>query len=526
MRYFLFVMALFSAFFVSASYPDDGYDYLNPNSPSESKKYLARFKSGNGVAWNPILFDETKYSIIFSETQDPQQSCGFLMNEIEALDNYIENDNGYVFDYWRGGRPCKYLPEKPTSIDSVSGSFYIKKCDQDGVSIEDCRYFTRLQMSYAVSIFPDIKPSCKPYPAEQGFIDHYGNQMCAPKKTRSDCPEFGTNTILPALNNTASLICYKDKGYNSCAYEKQGSTYKAVGKQCSDTDVTDDYQGDPSIPDPDKCTKGTYVDNSTGQQVNTSTCPINPDKVCSNVQVNGEYTTVCPHNCGQMNGVFVCTGQDSDADGLPDSIDPEPNTLDENPTTPNESTEKDSLESLNSKSTIANNHLANIANKLDTIANSPGILNSGNGGSNSSDSDGTGEGTEIKIDLNEVNQNTFDTAQGVADLNKALTEEPDQAISEFNPTDQSTSWWTRDYETGVQGVWEEKYPELQQTELFTFLNTLVVSGAGSAPDMTMDFSALGLGQGSFNIDPRVYSFLSIFFLVITGFTCRKIIFGG
>ncbi|WP_138632643.1 hypothetical protein [Pseudoalteromonas spongiae] len=341
------------------------------------------------------------------------------------------------------------------------------------------------------------------------------------------CPEFGSNSLLPKGANVSQKVCYTDKSGNACSYESTDTGYKATGQPCDQGDPIPDYEGDPKKPDPNECES--IYDESTG--TNTATCPINPDDVCSNVRVNGEYYSVCPEGCGQSDGVFICTGIDTDGDGIPDNLDDDPNTPKEpDDRTPDEKQtdtmqqQADILQSISNKSTDANNLLRSINDKLANSSNSNDSSNSNNSDSNS-DSDDT-DLPEIKIDLNEVEQNTLNTADGIADLNKVLTEEPEQTISDFEPSDQGVSWWTRDYENGVKGVWEEKYPEIQQTELFTFLNTLAVSGGGSAPDMSIDFSALGLGQGSLNIDPRVYSFLSIFFLVCTGFACRRIIFGG
>jgi hypothetical protein len=526
MRFFILTMALFSAFFVSANVSSEyaiqslklKHSELVKGNQKTSNKYKCIVTAGN---------KEIAFALDIT-----QLGCEELGEA--ALEGYQPTGPSPFTDFESN------LTRASCVVSRAFDAFIELKCTQTKRYINP--HAEKESDKYGNIPFINITAIARdPIPVESFICDdpYYttgpvakdGSNdavWCYNKNDVGDdyCPEFGSNSLLPKGTNTAQKLCYTDKSGNDCIYESTDSGYKATGQTCHSVDPVPDYAGDPKKPDPNDCE--TVFDNSLNKYI--STCPINPDQTCSNVRVNGEYYSVCPEGCGQIDGVFVCTGIDTDGDGIPDNLDDDPNTPHSDDRTQDEKQtdtmeqQTDILQNISNKSTDANNLLRGINDKLSQIADSPGIKNSG--GSSSSPDNSDGEGTEIKIDLNEVNQNTFDTVQGVADLNKALTEEPEQSISEFSPTDQSTSFWTRDYENGVKGVWEEKYPELQQTELFTFLNTLAVSGGGAAPDMSIDFSALGLGQGSFVIDPRVYAFLSIFFLVITGFTCRKIIFGG
>ncbi|WP_372771220.1 hypothetical protein [Pseudoalteromonas sp.] len=130
------------------------------------------------------------------------------------------------------------------------------------------------------------------------------------------------------------------------------------------------------------------------------------------------------------------------------------------------------------------------------------------------------DGGNVNIDLTNVEEYT----KGTMD---ALTVEPEQGFKDFVPTEDMTSFWTTEYEDGIAGVWEEKNQELQDTSMFTFLDQFVINGAGQSPSMSIDFSSLGFGGSvAFELDNRVYGFLSVFFLACAAFACRKIIFGG
>lgn len=516
-------MALLSAFFVSAQ----ELDMEDLKFPNFRGKKIASMIEGPREPLTDTNNDGVYY-LYERVGRNFREACSEVAALLKDMDHGVspESWGSKQMDFieWQSDLPCMVEPPAGSSYTNVT-KFNAGFClqSQGGQCNRWYKQTRELKISYGGET--QGEPECPPdnEPAHKFKVTWAGETMCARElDDPKNCPEFGDKQYISLGENTSATVCYTDKGGTACSYSFDDVTksYKADGKVCDGTE--DDYEGDPTKPDPDKCISSTISDLD-GNESNVAMCPINPDEHCSNVSVDGEYYSVCPDGCGQIEGRFFCSGLDSDEDGVPDVIDDDPLTPNPNPD-PNpdpDGTNVSYLENLtsniNNKATQRNNLLKSMNDKLGAIARSPGIT--GTGGTD-------GDGSEIKIDLNKVNQNTLDTAEGVADLNKALTEEPDQSISEFEPTDQGTSWWTRDYENGVKGVWEEKYPEIQQTELFTFLNTLAVSGGGSAPDMSIDFSALGLGQGSFNIDPRVYSFLSIFFLVCTGFACRKIIFGG
>lgn len=90
-------------------------------------------------------------------------------------------------------------------------------------------------------------------------------------------------------------------------------------------------------------------------------------------------------------------------------------------------------------------------------------------------------------------------------------------------------FYTQKYPDGLEGVWNQKRQEFEDSEFMSFLGGFVPSFSGSCPSFGLQFNIASWANfGSFDFFSLcyVFEFIKIILMVTTVFTCRALIFGG
>lgn len=102
--------------------------------------------------------------------------------------------------------------------------------------------------------------------------------------------------------------------------------------------------------------------------------------------------------------------------------------------------------------------------------------------------------------------------------------------SPFGDVPGSDELYEAEYEGGVMGVFQDKWPAIQQTAFVQGISQLAPDfGGGGCPTFTFDISIPGMGNlGTHQIDNLcpILQVVGIFFLLTASFTARALIFGG
>ena len=351
------------------------------------------------------------------------------------------------------------------------------------------------------------------------------------------CSEFGNNSFLPnksGVGQAGQNACYTNPTTGQQCQFKQGhDNFTATGKTCDGDE--NDYGDKPTPePPPDGGDDNCYNYGSQGQVL---ICDVDPNEGCNAIVVSGQQQYQCPHGCGSMDGVYFCTYDDKDGDGIPDDKNGngvpdkdetcvngkcKPKNPDDN-TTPTPETPD---------MTQTNTRLDSVIGELDSIGGNIRKTNQTLDGINSG-IQGIKQGQDKSNGLlTSVEKNTKLTADNT-DVIAGNTKGILDSISEtdigdsFNP-EGSSSFYESVYENGWQGVWDEKSDLISQTGLFVFLKQFRLTSGGSAPEMNICFDVL-VNLGCKTLDPnweRLMPFLRICIFITAAFVCRRIIFGG
>lgn len=113
-------------------------------------------------------------------------------------------------------------------------------------------------------------------------------------------------------------------------------------------------------------------------------------------------------------------------------------------------------------------------------------------------------------------------------------EEPSRE-EEADPTYTDTDFpevepfYEQQYPDGIEGIWEARKAELDQSEFVAFLQSFVPSFSGSCPSFSLNLNVMtGSNFGIHNFPSLcyVFDFIKVILLVTAVFTARALIFGG
>lgn len=162
--------------------------------------------------------------------------------------------------------------------------------------------------------------------------------------------------------------------------------------------------------------------------------------------------------------------------------------------------------------------------------------------------------TQTKFDINYGN-NHFDVTPSTTktttedgqqtstetdtDTTPLPTTPPDPGQEDESPEEQYTfddtafpevePFYEQKYPDGLEGVWNQKRQEFENSEFMRFLGGFVPSFTGTCPSFGLQFNIASWANfGSFDFFSLcyVFEFIKIILMVTTVFTCRALIFGG
>lgn len=360
-----------------------------------------------------------------------------------------------------------------------------------------------------------------------------------PPDPNEKCDEFGNNSMLPPKSGVGSEgqnACYTNPTTGlQCQYKQGSDNFIATGKTCDGDE--NDY-GDKPTPEPlpDGADDNCYNYGSQGQVL---ICDVDPNEGCNPIIVSGQQQYQCPAGCGSMDGVYFCSYDDKDGDGIPDDkngngVPDNDETCENGKCTPNRPDDDTTPTPETPDMTQTNTRLDSVIGELDSIGGNIRKTNQTLDGINSG-IQGIKQGQDkSNALLSGVEKNTKLTSENtdvIAGNTKGIldTLSETDVVNNFNP-DSSSSFYESSYENGFTGIWEEKSVLFEQTETIQFLQQFKFNAGGSPPDTqicfnlggTMDFGCAELPTPS----PQLLAILKIFILITAAFLCRALIFGG
>ncbi|AXH77526.1 MAG: hypothetical protein [Inoviridae sp.] len=516
MKYLILPMALMSAFFVSANEPDLD-DLVSPKQVPEIKYFNPN---------NSLLFNSPKdaFESRFDESQfcEGTWSCT-IIDESETVT----------------GTSVKYYRKYETYSKCGYPDYY--KCNRKERGFAEVYPIVE---EFTYSCPPDNRPLHKiPVPINPVPTDGPKFMCAKPLDNEPDpnakCDEFGNNSMLPpkaGVGSEGQNACYTNPSNGlSCQYVQGGDNFTATGKQC--TGDENDYGDRPTPePPPDGADPNCYNYGSQGQVL---ICDVDPNEGCNPLTINGTTQYQCPSGCGSIDGVYFCSYDDKDGDGIPDDKNGngvpdkdetcvngkcKPNTPDD--TTP-PTTEKPDMTETNTRLDGVIGELDSIGGKINKTNQTLDGINSGIQGIKQGQDKTNGLLTGMSKDTGLIANNT----DAIAGNTKGLLETVSKTDvgNTFNP-DLSTGFYESSYENGFEGIWAEKSILFEQTETIQFLQQFRFNAGGSPPDTqlcfnmggSMDFGCADLPTPS----PQLLAILKIFILITAAFLCRALIFGG
>lgn len=534
MKYFIFTLALISAFFVSCVQSEeqpvpDGFpdNRVYPGIPAQGKIYevIKCWSSKNPSDVRYFKSDKgspAPQCMAFAKAQQPADGCSYWTNNTIAPKYAI---GGLTFASW-----------KPDGVSSCSGAVYVNYAWQsDEIQPPACPPEDNPQHDYGW-------PQNAEHPETCHELKDNTDPDPDPDPDDNSCDEFGDNSFLPPQSGldvpAGGSVCYTTSTGKQCRYTASdfGDGFNQTGQAC--TGEEPDY-GQPQTPPDQGCA-------TVGGIEFYALCPIDPNEVCNQIVVDGYTHHQCPQGCGSTNGEYFCSYPDENANGIPDKDEdpdnpdnpdpdnPDPDNPDpDNPNSPDLSETNSLIVGLQTKADRSNAELTTISGKISDLASKTNTSNSLlssvdlNTGKTANNTETTATNTGlIASNTGAISENTGVIAGNTTAILDAL--EPSDIPSVFNP-DSASSFYESRYENGIQGVWDQKSEALKQTGFFQFLEQFKMSfSGGSAPDMQICFNVMvDLGCKSIPFDWTVIlPFLKICILLTAAFTCRKIIFGG
>ncbi|MDB2355739.1 hypothetical protein N9V89_00740 [Pseudoalteromonas sp.] len=543
MKILIYTLALISAFFVfnvHSSIPDS-YD---PTPVPAEVKYTSNFECVTG---NTVVASTSTQAYI---DEAPHSSC--IQPVIDhGKQQLVDNSNFCSFH-------SDIINEQQRTVTIQYEAKNWGSCSSPNLKSSTFNYGARSVGQ------PEESTECPPenYPEYKiASEDSSGQAVCYrlkadipepdpnpepdPDPDDNSCNEFGDNSFLPpqsGLNVPAGgSVCYTTSTGKQCKYSASdfGDGYNQTGQTCSGEEP--DY-GQPQTPPDEGCA-------TVGSLEFFALCPIDPNEVCNQIIVDGYTQQQCPKGCGSINGEYVCTYPDENANGIPDKDEnpdnpdnPDPDNPDSNNPDPVDMSETNNLLSgLGSKLDGVGSKIDGVGSKIDGLGSKLDDVKSGIDSSNESlssiDSKLSDLGSKqdisnqhlgnITSNTGSISENTGITAGNTGDILEAITDV--DTADTFNP-DSSASFYESSYENGFDGVWSEKSEAFKQTETFLFLEQFKFNSSGKEPDTDICFNLgaqMNFGCAELPIaTPQLLAILKVFILITAAFLCRALIFGG
>jgi len=547
MKILIYTLALISAFFVFTAYAGDGIpegfpdNKVWPGVPPESTIYYTCTTQSNGQHTIKVEKPETCIDWAYEKRKaDPAMSSYCKLERVgtptqqngyfsQQLQLFSSNSNGCIVraGYDAFAVTWSQLPPDPPNCPTKTNPKHTYSWPLGTDQIESCH------------ISKDVEPEPEP----------------EPEPDDDSCNEFGDNSFLPPQSGldvpAGGSVCYTTSTGKQCKYTASdfGDGYNQTGQTCSGEEP--DY-GQPQTPPDEGCA-------TVGSLEFFAVCPVDPNEACNPLLINNDTVYQCPTGCGSINGEYVCTYPDENANGIPDKDenpdnpdnpdDPDPNNP--NPDNPNPDNPVDMTQTNNLLSGLGNkvdgvgNKIDGLGSKLDSVGDSLGGkldgIKLGVDGSNellgsmNSKLAGIALNQEVANQLTgdmlnntgTISENTGITAGNTGDILEAITDV--DTADTFNP-DASASFYESTYENGFEGVWSEKSEAFKQTETFLFLDQFKFNSSGQEPDTDICFNLgvqMNFGCAELPIaTPQLLAILKVFILITAAFLCRALIFGG
>jgi len=514
MKYLIITLALMSAFFVSAE--PDMSDLVPANSDD---KYCTTI-SAVGLTGSACS-DENVFM--------RYEAC---LN-IDFQPFTLDDKDFYELKCYEGITSFQLLYTSPRYPDKRSGAG---------------QYFSYSYSNENTSVF-----TCPPndFP---NYVNLVNENMCAksleqPEPEPDDkCDEFGNNSMLPpksGVGQEGQTACYTNPATGlQCQYKQGGDNFIATGKTCDGDE--NDY-GDRPTPEPPK-DGGDDNCYNYGSQGQVLICDVDPNEGCNPLLINGETQYQCPAGCGSMDGVYFCTYDDKDGDGIPD--DKNQNGVPDKDETcvngrcntkppeggeePTPTPEAPDMTQTNNRLDAIKGELSFIGGKINTTNKKLDGINSGIQGLKGEQKASNNLLGSISNSNEQIRKNTGFTADNTGELLDSFNEFKEgfgetDIEGTFDPSG-SASFYESEYEEGFEGVWNEKSLEFKQTETFNFLQQFAFNSGGSPPDTQMCFnlgSHMDFGCAELPTpSPQLLAILKVFILITAAFLCRALIFGG
>ncbi|TMP53178.1 hypothetical protein [Pseudoalteromonas sp. S1612] len=516
MKILIYTLALMSAFFVSA------------------QTQLGKIPATSET--KPTLLCTVNSSNQFTVPQDDTSACESAT--LSSLDTSLLPSPTDDFS------PYVPLGSPSCTTEQIRFDRYRVTCKQEYHSVSptkpDVRLYTLSSLSSLTSPSTGLVYQCKNPDFPDGPKDEFDGHWCYELEKQPEpepCSEFGNNSFLPnksGVGQSGENACYTNPTTGQqCQFKQGNDNFIATGKSCDGDE--NDYGDKPTPePTPDGGDDNCYNYGSQGQVL---ICDVDPNEGCNAIVVSGQQQYQCPHGCGSMDGVYFCTYDDKDGDGIPDDkngngVPDKDETCENGKCTPNRPDDNTTPTPETPDMTQTNTRLDSVIGELDSIGGNIRKTNQTLDGINSG-IQGIKQGQDKSNGLlSGVEKNTKLTAENT-DVIAGNTKGILDSISEtdigdtFNP-EGSSSFYESAYENGWQGVWDEKSDLISQTGLFVFLKQFRLTSGGSAPEMNICFDVL-VNLGCKTLDPnweRLMPFLRICIFITTAFVCRRIIFGG
>jgi hypothetical protein len=389
------------------------------------------------------------------------------------LDHTEWKDAGILLMFYYDGLSCD--SSNPDSIKNLTFPSYVGN----------------LQSVDSIACPPSQTPD-NTYPRDTNN-DGVPNECYDPKQLDllDDCNTSSGNEILDVAV-TSPQGCFTQEDGSVCSYiavtTMSGQQYYAMDLEGScyhDDAVSLNGNSDGLISEAPTQTQDDFSCNGSGGEGGLYTCAENESDF-TDLEGNPD------EGCGTLNGTFVCVSGDIDGDTIPDYLDPDVDG-------------------------------DGVRNQDDIDADGDGkddVIKRG--------SDSGAAAVVVNVDVSDIEIDLSPVVKELVEIKDLLKGETEiERITE--PTKELVGFYESVYEDGVEGMFEGKTAEFQETEFYLFLNQFKPSFGGSPPDMSfcMNFGTyMNLGCFTLVLDPRIFPALKIFILITAGFTCRKIIFGG
>lgn len=531
MKYLILLMALMSAFFLKSVFASQP-DLTDLRSPKQEQTYCV---DAFGVTGCGQSLDEAKknacddYSLNMPLPENTSERFGWANQSCESNSSGTYRAIRTYFDYCQfcDGKKQKGTQRLNVTYSNVTDDI-IYSCPPQNAPL------------YKIPVPLDPPPEDPDAPTFMCAKPLEEDPEPEPEPDPNDkCDEFGNNSMLPpkaGVGSEGQNACYTNPSNGlSCQYVQGGDNFTATGKQC--TGDENDYGDRPTPePPPDGADPNCYNYGSQGQVL---ICDVDPNEGCNPLTINGTTQYQCPHGCGSIDGVYFCSYDDKDGDGIPDDKNGngvpdkdetcvngkcKPNTPDD--TTP-PTTEKPDMTETNTRLDGVIGELDSIGGKINKTNQTLDGINSGVQGLKQGQDKANGLLAGMSKDTGLIASNT----DAIAGNTKGLLETVSKTDigNTFNP-DLSTGFYESSYENGFEGIWAEKSILFEQTETIQFLQQFRFNAGGSPPDTQLCFNmggSMDFGCADLPIpSPQLLAILKIFILITAAFLCRALIFGG